>query len=154
METVERYEAWLVAKGFHQREGQDFELTYSYAAKAFTIRTVLVIAVSRRWSLDHLDVCNAFLNGELTELVHMEKQPGYKDKQFPKHVCQLRKALYELKQAPWTWYHRLKLFLEVCGFQNSQTDSSLFVWNKDTRMIYVLVYVDDFIITGSHPKGP
>lgn len=143
--TIDRYKARLVAKGFHQHEGLDFDHTYNPVAKAATIRTIIAIAVSRRWEMHHLDVCNAFLNGILTETVYMEQPPGYKNKNFPKHVCKLRRALYELKQAPRACYHRLKIFLEDCGFTNCLFDSSLFVKIKNNWSVYVLVYVDDFI---------
>lgn len=149
--SIERRKARLVAKGFHQREGQDFDLTYSPVAKASTIRTILALSMTKGWPLHHLDVCNAFLNGKLTEVVYMRQPPAFANKQFPDQVCRLKKALYGLKQAPREWCRRLSTFLERIGFIISSAESSLFVRRFGLQFVYVLVYVDDFIITGSHP---
>jgi len=148
--SLNRYKARLVAKGFHQREGQDYDLTYSPVIKAATVRTVLSIAVAQDWKLHHLDVCNAFLNGKLIEDVYMEQPPGHRNSIFPDHVCKLRRALYGLKQAPRAWYDQLRKFLELCGFKNAAADTSLFVLMQGSTIIYVLIYVDDFIITGNN----
>jgi hypothetical protein len=98
--TVERYKAQLVAKGFKQQYGIDYEESFSPVVKAATIRLILSIAVSKGWSLRQLDVQNAFLHGILEEDVYMQQPPGYVDKIHPTYVCKLDKALYSLKQAP------------------------------------------------------
>lgn len=123
--TIDRYKARLVAKGFKQRYGIDYEDTFSPVVKAATIRLVLSIVVSQRWSLRQLDVQNAFLHGVLEEEVYMRQPPGYQDKRFPDYVCKLDKALYGLKQAPRAWYHRLSAKLQELGFKPSKGDTSL-----------------------------
>lgn len=72
--------------------------------------------------------------------------------QFPHHVCKLNKALYGLKQAPRAWYDVLSKSLLKQGFHNSLADSSLFVLAQDIDLIYVLVYVDDILITGNNSQ--
>jgi hypothetical protein len=112
------------------------------------VRTVLTLAITQHWPLQQLDVNNAFLNGLLTEEVYMEQPPGFEasDKNL---VCKLNKALYGLKQAPRAWFERLKATLLTFGFKSSRCDPSLFTLHTKTQCIFILVYVDDIIITGN-----
>ncbi|XP_040987785.1 uncharacterized mitochondrial protein AtMg00810-like, partial [Juglans microcarpa x Juglans regia] len=100
--------------------------------------------------LRQLDVKNAFLNGTLTDQVYMEQPPGYIDPRFPNHVCQLKKALYGLKQAPRAWFQSFSTFLIHLGFSCSRADTSLFIYHQKSNIIYLLLYVDDIIITGNN----
>ncbi|KAJ9557675.1 hypothetical protein OSB04_012289 [Centaurea solstitialis] len=148
---LERYKARLVAQGFSQQPGLDFDDTFSPVVKPATIRTVLSIFISRNWPIHQLDVKNAFLHGDLTETVYMRQPPGYVNRSFPDHVCRLRKALYGLKQAPRAWYHRFAVYLSSLGFLSSKTDTSLFTYHRGSDTIYLLLYVDDIILTASSP---
>lgn len=147
--TIDRYKARLVAKGFKQQYGIDYEETFSPVVKAATIRLVLSVAVTRGWSLRQLDVQNAFLHGMLDEEVYMRQSPGFVDPNYPRFVCKLDKALYGLKQAPRAWHSRLSGRLRSLGFVSSQGDTSLFLYNKGSVSIFVLVYVDDIIVASS-----
>ncbi|KAJ9565992.1 hypothetical protein OSB04_001958 [Centaurea solstitialis] len=148
---LERYKARLVAQGFSHQPGLDFDDTFSPVVKPATIRTVLSISISRNWPIHQLDVKNAFLHGDLTEAVYMRQPPGYVNSSFPDHVCRLRKALYGLKQAPRAWYYRFAVYLSSLGFLSSKTDTSLFTYHRGSDTIYLLLYVDDIILTASSP---
>jgi hypothetical protein len=115
------------------------------------VKLVLSIAVSRGWPLRQLDVNNTFLQGHVSKDVYMFHPPGFIDSDHPTFICKLRKAIYGLKQAPRAWYHELRQFLMAAGFQNSHADNSLFVLNTGTTSLYLLVYVDDIILTGNQP---
>ena len=145
-----KYKARLVAKGFHQTPGVDFQETFSPVIKASTMRIIFTLAVSYGWDIQQIDINNAFLNGDLKEAVFMEQPPGFIDDCQPHHVCQLRKALYGLKQAPRAWFHKLKGALIEWGFHSSSSDVSFFIKRSGTDVIFLLVYVDDILITGSN----
>jgi hypothetical protein len=81
----------------------------------------------------------------------MEQPMGFVDKQQPAFVCKLHKAIYGLKQAPRAWYTRLSNFLLEIGFTASLVDTSLFLHISGPVQIFLLIYVDDIIVTGTHP---
>lgn len=110
---------------------------------------MLNIGLSRDWPIHQLDVKNAFLHGDLDETVYMHQPPGFIDKQFPDHVCKLKKAIYGLKQAPRAWNSRFKNFITNVGFKQSRADVSLFVYRKGSDLVYILLYVDDILLTAS-----
>ncbi|GJR87679.1 putative RNA-directed DNA polymerase [Tanacetum coccineum] len=150
--AITRYKARFVAKGFRQQPGIDFHETFSPVVKSTTIRAVLSLAVTNDWPLRQLDIQNAFLHGNLKEQVYMKQPPGFIDPQRPNHVCLLHKSLYGLKQAPRAWFERLSKALFDLGFKGSKTDPSLFIYSRGDTLLYILVYVDDIIVTGNN-KG-
>ncbi|KAI3760479.1 hypothetical protein L1987_50874 [Smallanthus sonchifolius] len=147
--TLERHKARLVVNGKSQTVGIDCDETFSPVVKPTTIRTVLSLAVSKAWPIHQLDVKNAFLHGHLKETVYMFQPPGFTSSSHPKFVCKLNKSLYGLKQAPRAWYQRFAGYISKCGFKSSVCDTSLFVYHKGDQMAYLLLYVDDIILTAS-----
>jgi hypothetical protein len=148
--SIDRYKARLVVKGFDQEDGIDFTETFSPVIKPSTIRVILALAVQFNWSIHQLDVSNAFFHGVLLEEVYMEQPHGFIDTRFPDYVCRLHKSLYGLKQAPRAWYTRLSSTLLEFGFYSSPVDNSLFMFHKDDIHIFILIYVDDILVTGTH----
>lgn len=147
--TVNRFKARLVAKGFLQQPGFDFRETFSPVVKPVTVRVVLTLALSKGLSLRQLDVNNAFLNGHLTEEVYMSQPPRFV-KGDSNTVCRLHKSIYGLRQATRAWFIKLSTTLQKLGFTHARSDHSLFVRKSAHSLVYLLVYVDDIIITGSH----
>jgi hypothetical protein len=138
-----------VARGCSQQSRVDYGETFSPVIKPTTIRTVLSIATSSSWPIHQLDVKNAFLHGNLSETVYCAQPSGFVDPSKPNHVYKLNKSLYGLKQAPRTWFLRFKSFLLSIGFHASKADSSLFIFHTPTATAYILLYVDDIILTAS-----
>ncbi|GKA91067.1 ribonuclease H-like domain-containing protein [Tanacetum coccineum] len=119
-DSLSRYKARLVANGRSQQQGIDYDKTFSPVVKSPTIRTVLSLAISRDWPIHQLDVKNAFLHGHLSETVYMHQ---------PLSV--------------------LLVMLHESVFQHSKTDSSLFVFHRGPDIAYLLLYMNDIILTAS-----
>ena len=150
--TINKYKARLVAKGFLQTPGLDFNETFSLVVKAATVRIILTMTVNNDWLLRQVDINNAFLNGDLTETVYMSQLEGFEDKNRPNYFCKLEKTLYGLRQAPRAWFDKLKGALSSWGFKNSRSDISLFFRRTESKIVIMLIYVDNVIIIGSDSK--
>jgi hypothetical protein len=110
---------------------------------------VLTTAVSYDWHIQQLDVKNAFLHGTLSDTVFYCQPTGFADLAHPDFVCRLQKSLYGLKQAPWAWYSRFATYLTTLGFIEAKSDTSLFIFHRGSDTVYLLLYVDDIILTAS-----
>ncbi|GJU77811.1 ribonuclease H-like domain-containing protein [Tanacetum coccineum] len=150
--SLSRYKARLVANGHSQQQGIDCDETFSPVVKPATIRTVLSLAVSREWPIHQLDVKNAFFHGHLTETVYMHQPPGLVDSVHPDYACHFQRSLYGLKQAPRAWFQRFASFVTRIGFQHSKTVTTLFVFHRGLDVAYLLLYVDDIILTASSTR--
>ncbi|GJX28211.1 ribonuclease H-like domain-containing protein [Tanacetum coccineum] len=142
------YKARLVAKGFNQREGIDYDDTFSPGVKMVTVRCLISLAVQNKWPLYQLDVNNAFLYGDLKEYIYMTIPQGFRNTGNKNLVCKLNKSLYGLKQAPRKWNEKLVGILRENGFVQSCCDHSLFTKTVNNIFVALLVYVDDIVITG------
>jgi hypothetical protein len=149
--SVERYKARLVARGFIQEYGIDYEETFVHVAHLTSIRSLLAVAVVRHWPLFQIDVKNAFLNGDLLKEVYIQPPPSYPDSH--NQVCRLRRALYGLKQAPRAWFAKFSSVVAQQGFIPSSYDSALFIRHTSTGITLILLYVDDMIIIGDDIVG-
>ncbi|WVZ84149.1 LOW QUALITY PROTEIN: hypothetical protein U9M48_031209 [Paspalum notatum var. saurae] len=144
--SLARHKARWVVRGFSQREGVDYDETFSRLSNRPPYG---LIAASRTWPIHQLDVKNAFLHGHLAETVYYQQPPGFIDPGAPDHVCRLLKSLYGLKQAPRAWYQRFATFIRQLGFVASTSDTSLFILREGTSLAYLLLYVDDIVLTAS-----
>jgi len=146
--TVSRNNARLVAQGYTQVEGLDFDETFAHVARLESIRLLLGVACILKFKLFQMDVKSVFLNGYLNEKVYVEQPKGFIDPSFPSHVYRLKKALYGLKQAPRAWYERLTQFLVNQGYRKGGTDKTLFVKDDNGRLMIAHIYVDDIVFGG------
>ncbi|GJT41375.1 retrovirus-related pol polyprotein from transposon TNT 1-94 [Tanacetum coccineum] len=142
---VSRNKARLVAQGYNQQEGIDYDETYAPVARLESIRILLAYACALDFKLFQMDVKSAFLNGFINEEVYVAQPPGFIDFEKPDHVYKLKKALYGLKQAPKAWYDRLKAFLIKHEYKIGMVDNTLFTKKKSSNLIIVQIYVDDII---------
>ena len=112
-----RNKARLVAQGYNQEEGIDFDETFAHVARLKSIRMLLVFACHKDFILFQMDMKRAFLNGYIMEEVYVKQPLGFENEKFPDHIYKLTKALYGLKQAPKAWYDRLKIYYWIMVFQ-------------------------------------
>ncbi|GJY92310.1 retrovirus-related pol polyprotein from transposon TNT 1-94 [Tanacetum coccineum] len=143
--VVTRNKTRLVAQGYNQQEGIDYDKTYAPVARLESIRILLAYACALDFKLYQMDVKSAFLNGFINEEVYVAQPPGFIDFAKPNYVYRLKKALYGLKQAPKAWYDRLKAFLIKHDYSMGMVDNTLFTKKKDSNLIIVQIYVDDII---------
>ncbi|GJS57736.1 retrovirus-related pol polyprotein from transposon TNT 1-94 [Tanacetum coccineum] len=149
---VIRNKARLVAVGYCQQEGIDYDETFAPVARIEAIRLFLAYAAHKDFTVFQMDVKTAFLNGILKEEVYVGQPPGFVSKQYPDHVYALDKALYGLKQAPRAWYDVLSKFLIDSGFQKGSIDTTLFIKKKGKHIMLIQIYVDDIIFGSTNPK--
>ncbi|GJS53583.1 putative ribonuclease H-like domain, reverse transcriptase, RNA-dependent DNA polymerase [Tanacetum coccineum] len=141
---VIRNKARLVAVGYCQQEGIDYDETFALVARIEAIRLFLAYAAHKDFTVFQMDVKTAFLNGILKEEVYVGQPPGFVSKQYPDHVYALDKALYGLKQAPRAWYDVLSKFLIDSGFQKGSIDTTLFIKKKGEMKFFLGLQVNQF----------
>jgi hypothetical protein len=147
--SLDRYKARWVLRGFTQRPGVDYDKTFNPVVKFAIVRTVLSLALSRDWAIHQLDVKNAFLQGTLTETVYCSQPTGFVDEARPDLVCRLNRSLYGLKQVSRSWYSRFASYLTSIGFVEAKSDTSLFIYRRGDDSVFLLLYVDDIVLTAS-----
>jgi hypothetical protein len=124
--SIEKFKVRFVARGFSQKEGVDYEETFSPVTRYASIQVVISIASVMRWRIHQMDVKTTFLNGIIEEEVYIEKPQGFEVHGRESHVCRLKKSLYRLKQAPRAWYSRIDGYLQSMGFTKSEVDPNLY----------------------------
>lgn len=145
--SVSSYKARLVAQGFSQQIGVDYDETFSPVVRFESVRTMLSLAAQQGCHVHQMDVSSAFLNGELSEEVYITQPQCFEANNRKNLVCKLNKALYGLKQAPRCWNITLDRFLKDSEFIQSTSDSCVYSKILETGEIcLVAVYVDDLIL--------
>ena len=146
-----RLRARLVAKGFSQTEGIDYDETFAPVARLDSLCMLLAIAAHFDLEVHHIDIKSAYLNGNLDEEIYMEQPKGFVVKGKENQVCLLKKALYSLKQAGRQWHVHLNDTLKEFGFRRIiSADTSIFI--EDGGDLILLVYIDDIALFGTITK--
>ena len=140
-----RNKSRLVAQGYTQVEGVDFDKSFAPIARLESIHILLSIACTIDFKLYQMDMKCAFLNEYLNEEVFVEQPKGFQDPHFSDHVLRLKKALYGLKQAPRAWYDQFTHYLLDRGFKRGYADRTLFIKNDEKYLLVAQVYVDDIV---------
>ena len=138
----------MVAKGYTQQQGVDFDEVFAPVARLDIIRVILAVAANYGWQVDHLDIKSAFLNGELREEVYVAQPEEYVVQGKENFVYKLHKALYSLRQAPRAWNTCLDKSLKNLGFMKCTQEQAVYIRGEIGASIIVGVYVDDLIVTG------
>ncbi|GJX31360.1 retrovirus-related pol polyprotein from transposon TNT 1-94 [Tanacetum coccineum] len=144
---VLKNKARLVAQGFRQEEGIDFEESFASVARIEAIYIFVANAAHKNMTIYQMDVKTDFLNGELKEEVYVPQPEGFVRQDNPSHVYKLKKALYGLKQALHTWYNMLSRFLILQHFSKGAVDPTLFTRQAGNDLLLVQIYVDDIIFS-------
>ena len=145
-----KVKARLVARGFSQKAGYDYDDLFAPVARFDTLRTVLSVAASQHLYLHQFDVKTAFLYGFLKNVIYMKQPEGFDDGSG--RVCKLVRSLYGLKQAPRCWNLRFVQVLQNLQFKQSHADPCLFIKKKASSILIIALYVDDGLVAGSTPQ--
>lgn len=144
-----KHKARIVAKGYVQKRGVDFEENFAPVTRLETVRLLLSLAAKRGWEVHHLNVKTAFLNGDIQEEVYVCQPDGFVIKGKEHLVYRLIKALYGLRQAPRAWYSKLSKSLKSLEFQRCPYEHAVYTKKIGDENLIIGVYVDDLLVTGT-----
>ena len=143
----------MVAKGYSQEAGIDYEETYAPVAKYKSIRAILSIVNQLDMELHQMDVQTAFINGTLEEEIYMTQPEGYVEESTEHLVCKLKKSLYGLKQASRCWFKTMDSFLKDSGYEQCKSGSLLYIKRVGgEELMIIALYVDDMLIASNSKK--
>lgn len=140
---VSRFKARLVAQGFSQQYGTDYDEVFAPVIYQTTFRILLIIAAKTNMRVLHFDAKTAFLNGQLDEAIYMRQPPGFEDNENPQYGCLMKRSLYGLNQSARIWNMTVHHALIESGYVQSFKVSCLYILKKNDNICYILVYVDD-----------
>nr|GFB19006.1 retrotransposon protein, putative, Ty1-copia subclass [Tanacetum cinerariifolium] len=144
------YKALLLAKGFTQTYGVDYEETFSPVADIKAIRILIAIAAYYDYEIWQMDVKTAFLNGFLDEEIYMEQPKGFVDTDHLRKVCKLQRSIYRLKQASRSWNTRFDEEIKKFDFHQNLDEPCVYQKASGSNVIFLISYVDDIILMGNH----
>lgn len=146
------FKARLVAQGYSQKYGIEYDEVFAPVVKHATYRILLTIAARKQMKVIHLDAKTAFLNGKLNETIYMKQPPGFTEEGKEHLVCHLRRSIYGLKQSARVWNKTIHQVLTDADYVQSKNDPCLYILEKDGKFCYILIYVDDVIMASEDDK--
>lgn len=141
--VIDRFKARLVARGFSQREGIDYDDIFSPVVTTTAIRLLLCIAGILRYPVQQLDIKTAYLYGDIDKEIYIEPPRGCEE---TNHVWRLNKSLYGLKQAPKCWFIKMNSIFADMGFYPLHKERCIFIRKDGSSYSFIVVYVDDLLI--------
>ena len=150
--SVQRYKARLVAQGFTQQYGIDFDETFCPVVRQESLRLLMALSVRYGLSIHQVDMTIAFLNGTLEDEVYMQQPKGFECPGKEEFVCKLNKSIYGLKQSPCFWNSTLDAFLKEMQFTQTASDPYIHYRKAGKDIMFIGVYVDDIILAAKNEK--
>ena len=148
MNGNQKFKARLVARGFTQQPGIDFDESYAPVTRYDSLRLILSLAANYNWHIRQYDVSTAFLNSSIDKEIYMSQPEGYSN--GTNQVCRLNKAIYGLIQSPRLWNITLAEALLSMNFTQLETDQCVFYYEKDGERVFLISYVDDGLLVSSN----
>ena len=150
MEMFTSIKARLVAHGFRQVQGVDYDETFSPIAMLKSVQIILDIAAYFDYEIWQMDVKTDFLNGNLTEDVYMMQPEGFVDPTNAGKICKLQKSIYGLKQASRSWNIRFDEVVKGFGFINNEEETCVYKKESGSYVAFLILYVDGILLIGNN----
>ncbi|KAK9031968.1 hypothetical protein V6N11_056253 [Hibiscus sabdariffa] len=147
--NVQTYKGQLVAKGFRQIHGVDYDETFSPIAMFKSIRILLAVAAFHDYEIWQMDVKTAFLNGKLEEDVYMTQPEGFVTPENAGKICKLQRSIYGLKQASRSWNFRFNEAIQEFEFIRNEDEPCVYKKFSGSIVSFLILYVDDILIIGN-----
>lgn len=139
--------ARLVAQGFRQKAGIDYQETFAPVIRYDSVRIFLALSAYLHLRVHQMDVNTAFLNSRMTDTVYVKQPPGFLDNRYPDHVWKLTGGMYGLKQAPLLWNRHINSSLTKLGFARHPSEYGLYYKFTCSGLVLVALYVDDLLLS-------